>query len=153
MTKILFVCLGNICRSPMAEYIMKDLVKKEGVAGEFFIASAASCSDEIGNPVYPPAKKKLAQHGIDCSEKRARLLTREDYDSFDLLIGMEESNLRRMRNICNGDPEAKMHLLLDYTDRPGGIADPWYTDDFDTAWNDIELGCRGLLAFLRRNKD
>ncbi len=153
MTKILFVCLGNICRSPMAEYIMKDLVKKEGVAGEFFIASAASCADEIGNPVYPPAKKKLAQHGIDCSEKRARLLTREDYDSFDLLIGMEESNLRRMRNICNGDPEGKMHLLLDYTDRPGGIADPWYTDDFDTAWNDIELGCRGLLAFLRRNRD
>ena len=139
MTRILFVCLGNICRSPMAEFIMKDMVKKAGLADRFEIASAATSREEIGNPVYPPARQKLAQHGIGCKSKTARQLTAEDYGYYDLLIGMEEANLRNMRRICGGDPEGKMHLILEGTTHPG---------DFDTAWRDIEDGCRALLARL-----
>ena len=148
MTRILFVCLGNICRSPMAEFIMKDMVKKAGLADRFEIASAATSREEIGNPVYPPARQKLAQHGIGCKGKTARQLTAEDYGYYDLLIGMEEANLRDMRRICGGDPERKMHLMLEGTTHPGDVADPWYTGDFDTAWRDIEDGCRALLAWL-----
>ena len=148
MPRILFVCLGNICRSPMAEFIMKDMVKKAGLADRFEIASAATSREELGNPVYPPARQKLAQHGIGCKGKAARQLTAEDYGYYDLLIGMEEANLRNMRRICGGDPEGKMHLILEYTTHPGDVADPWYTGDFDTAWRDIEDGCRALLARL-----
>ena len=148
MTRILFVCLGNICRSPMAEFIMKDMVKKAGLADRFEIASAATSREEIGNPVYPPARQKLAQHGIGCKGKTARQLTAEDYGYYDLLIGMEEANLRNMRRICGGDPERKMHLMLEGTTHPGDVAGPWYTGDFDTAWRDIEDGCRALLARL-----
>ena len=148
MTKILFVCLGNICRSPMAEFIMKDLVKKRGIADEFVIASCATSTEEIGNPVYPPARRMLASHGIDCSGKRARQLNRADYDEYDLLFGMENRNIQRMRAICGGDPEGKIARLLDDTARPRDIADPWYTDDFQTTWDDILEGCEALLNRL-----
>ena len=148
MTRILFVCLGNICRSPMAEFIFKDLAAKAGRGAEFEAASAGTSSEEYGNPVYPPARRKLAEHGIDCAGKTARQLTRADYDRYDLLIGMESRHLSAMRRICGGDPAGKMHRLLDYTARPADIADPWYTGDFDAAWNDIESGCRALLGQL-----
>ena len=148
MTKIMFVCLGNICRSPMAEFVMKDLVKKRGIADEFVIASCATSTEEIGNPVYPPARRMLASHGIDCSGKRAVQLTRADYDKYDLLFGMESRNIQRMRAICGGDPEGKIARLLDGTDRPRDIADPWYTDDFQTTWDDILEGCEALLTRL-----
>ena len=123
MTKILFVCLGNICRSPMAEFVMKDLVERAGLAGTFSIASAATSSEEAGNPVYPPARRKLAEHGIQCAGKTSRQLRAEDYGKYDLLIGMDGRNLRNMERICGGDPEGKIHLLMDYTDRPGEVAD------------------------------
>lgn len=148
MTRILFVCLGNICRSPMAEFIFKDLAAKAGRGAEFEAASAGTSSEELGNPVYPPARRMLARHGIDCTGKTARPLTRADYDRYDLLIGMESRHLSAMRRICGGDPAGKMHRLLDYTARPADIADPWYTGDFDAAWNDIESGCRALLGQL-----
>ena len=148
MTRILFVCLGNICRSPMAEFVMKDLAAKAGRGAEFEAASAGTSSEEYGNPVYPPARRKLAEHGIACAGKTARQLTRADYDRYDLLIGMESRHLAAMRRICGGDPAGKMHRLLDYTARPADIADPWYTGDFDAAWNDIESGCRALLGQL-----
>lgn len=145
MVKILFVCHGNICRSPMAEFVMKDLVKKAGLEKEFLIESAATSREEIGNPVYPPAQQKLSEHGIDCSGKTARQLQNDDYEEYDLLIGMDRANLRNMYRICGGDFDEKMHLLMDFTDRPGEVADPWYTDDFDTTWRDVEEGCQGLL--------
>ena len=148
MTRILFVCLGNICRSPMAEFIFKDLAAKAGRGAEFEAASAGTSSEEYGNPVYPPARRKLAEHDIACAGKTARQLTRADYDRYDLLIGMESRHLSAMRRICGGDPAGKMHRLLDYTARPADIADPWYTGDFDAAWNDIESGCRALLGQL-----
>ncbi len=147
MIKILFVCLGNICRSPMAEFILKDLAKKEGLAGQFHIESAGTSYE--GGPVYPPARRKLAEHGIGCDGKRSRQLIRADYEKFDLLIGMEQSNLRSMRRILGDDPAGKLHLLLDYTDQPGDIDDPWYTNDFDTAWREVERGCRALLSQLK----
>ena len=148
MTKILFVCHGNICRSPMAEFVMKKLVQEAGRAAEFSIASAATSTEELGNPVYPPARRKLAEHGIDCAGKTARQISRRDYAEYDLLIGMDEANLRNMRRLFGGDPERKLHLLMDYTDRPGNVADPWYTRDFEATWRDVEEGCRGLLASL-----
>ena len=149
MKKILFVCHGNICRSPMAEFVMKDLVKKAGLTSQFQIASAATSREEIGNPVYPPARRKLAEHGISCAGKTARQLTRADYGAYDLLIGMDQANLRNMRRICGGDPEGKIHLLLEYADRSGQeVADPWYTGDFEATWQDVLAGCQGLLASL-----
>ena len=150
MIKILFVCHGNICRSPMAEFVMKDLVNRAGQADAFQIASAATSTEEIGNPVYPPARRKLAEHGIGCAGKTARQLTREDYAQYDLLIGMDRANLRNMNRLWGGDREGKLHLLLDYTSRPGDVADPWYTGDFESTWRDVLEGCRGLLEHLGR---
>ena len=133
----------------MAEYVMKDLLKKAGREAEFHIESAACTREELGNPVYPPAKRKLAEHGIDCTGKTARLLTRNDYARFDLLIGMDEENMWDMRRICGGDPEKKIHLLMEYAGRPGSeVADPWYTRDFEATWRDVEEGCRELLESL-----
>ena len=149
MTKILFICLGNICRSPMAEFVMKDLVKKTGLASQFHIESAATSREEIGNPVYPPARRKLAEHGISCEGHAARQLTAQDYEEYDLLIGMEGANLKNMQRICGGDPARKMHRLLDYTDRPGDVDDPWYTGDFEATWRDVSTGCQGLLASIQ----
>ena len=148
MERILFVCHGSICRSPMAEFVMKYLVGKAGADERFFIASAATSTEEIGNPVYPPARRKLAEHGIGCAGKTARQMTAADYREYDLLIGMDSANLRNMRRICGGDPEGKIRLLMDFTDRPGDVADPWYTGDFETTWRDISAGCRGLLEWL-----
>lgn len=148
MIKILFICHGNICRSPMAEFVMKDMVKKAGLASEFQIDSAATSTEELGNPVYPPARRKLAEHGIGCAGKTARQLTRRDYDAYDLLIGMDQANLRNMRRLLGGDPDGKLSLLMDYTDRPGDVADPWYTRDFEATWQDVLDGCRGLLSHL-----
>ena len=146
MTKILFICHGNICRSPMAEFVMKDLVQKARLASQFHIESAATSREEIGNPVYPPARRKLAEHGISCEGHTARQLTQRDYDAFDLLIGMDQENLWNIRRICGGDPEGKIHLLTEFAGRSGEVADPWYTGDFEATWRDVEAGCRGLLA-------
>lgn len=148
MIKILFVCHGNICRSPMAEFAMKDLVKKAGLSAHFHIASAATSREELGNPVYPPARRKLAEHKIGCGGKTARQLVARDYEEYDLLIGMDSANLRNMRRICGGDPEGKISLLLDHTSRPGDVADPWYTGDFEATWRDVQEGCQALLREL-----
>ena len=145
---ILFVCHGNICRSPMAEFVMKDMVAKAGVASRFYIESAATSTEEIGNGVYPPARRILAEHGISCSGKTARQMTRSDYDRFDMLIGMDEWNIRNMVRICGGDPEGKMHMLMDFTSRPGNVADPWYTRNFEATWRDVVEGCKGILNAL-----
>ena len=124
---------------------MKELVKKAGMESEFEIASAATSAEEIGNPVYPPARRMLNAHGIDCSGKTARQLTRADYERYDWLIGMDQANFRNMHRICGGDAAGKIHLLLDFTDRGGEVADPWYTGNFDATWRDAQEGCRGLL--------
>lgn len=149
MIRILFVCLGNICRSPMAEFVMKDLVLREGLSHRFHIASAATSTEELGNPVYPPARRKLAEHHIDCSVKTARQITAQDYEEYDYIIGMDRSNLRNLLRKYNNDPQHKISLLLDYTGRPGEVADPWYTGNFDATWVDVNEGCRGLLEKLR----
>ena len=146
--RILFVCLGNICRSPMAEFVMKDMVAKAGLADRFHIESAATSTEEIGNSVYPPARSILAEHGISCKGKTARQMTRADYDRFDMIIGMDRWNLRNMQRICDGDPEGKIHLLMDFTSRPGDVADPWYTRNFEATWRDVVEGCKGILNAL-----
>ena len=148
MKKILFVCHGNICRSPMAEYVMKDLVKKSGLEEEFQIASAATSREEIGNGVHPGTRRKLAEFGISTAGKRAVQLTAADYDKYDLLLGMDGANLRNMRRMLGGDPEGKVRLLLDFTNRPGEIADPWYTGNFDQTYIDVRDGCAALLTRL-----
>ena len=148
MIKILFVCHGNICRSPMAEFVMKKLVADAGLSDKFVIESAATSTEEIGNPVYPPAKRKLAEHGISCAGKTARQMNKGDYAKFDLLIGMDSANIRNMTRICSGDPEDKIKLLLNYAGLNRDVADPWYTGDFDATWNDVSKGCRALLETL-----
>ena len=153
MKKILFVCHGNICRSPMAEFVMKDLVKKAGLASQFHIESAATSREEIGNPVYPPARRKLAEHGISCDGHVARQLTNADYEKYDLLIGMDRANLWDMYRICGGDFSGKLRLLIDYTVRPGDVADPWYTGNFDATWQDVLEGCQGLLHELMEGNE
>ena len=151
MVKILFVCHGNICRSPMAEYVMKDLVKRAGLEEGIQTASAATSREEIGNPVYPPARRKLAEHGISCGGHAARQLRNSDYEEYDLLIGMDRANLRNMYRICGGDFNDKMHLLMEYAGRPGQeVADPWYTGDFEATWRDVLAGCQGLLEEIQR---
>ena len=132
----------------MAEFVMKDLVQKAGLADKFYIESAATSTEEIGNEVYPPARRKLAEHGISCKGKTARQITRADYDRFDLLIGMDSHNLYNMNRICGGDPEGKIHALMDYTAHPGEVADPWYTGNFEATWQDVLLGCKGILKAL-----
>ena len=148
--RILFVCHGNICRSPMAEFVMKHLVREARQDDRFVIASAATSTEEIGNAVYPPARRKLAEHGISCAGKTARQMTRADYDRYDLLIGMDNWNIRNMRAICGGDPDRKIIMLMDLTSRPGDVADPWYTGDFEATWRDVLEGCQALLQSLKR---
>ena len=148
MPKVLFICHGNICRSPMAEFIMKDLVTRQGMADKFHIASAATSREEIGNPVHYGTKNKLAQYGISTEGKRAVQMTMQDYREYDYLIGMDAYNLRNMKRMTGNDPLHKLSLLLDYTDRKGDIADPWYTGNFDDTYRDILEGCQGLLAYL-----
>lgn len=145
MTRILFVCLGNICRSPMAEFVMKELVEKKGLSRQFHIESAATCSDELGNPVYPPVRKLLAERGISTGNKTARRLTSEDYNRFDYIVGMDQNNLRSMLRQFGGDPEGKISLLMDHTGDCRDVADPWYTRDFRATENDVDRGCAALL--------
>ena len=148
MVKILFVCHGNICRSPMAEFVMKRLVAERGLARDFVIASAATSREELGNPVYPPARKMLAQHGIGCSGKTAAQMTRADYETYDFIVAMDNMNIRNILRIIGHDPQRKLSLLLDFTDHPRGVADPWYTDDFEATWRDVTEGCSALLEHI-----
>ena len=149
MIKVLFVCHGNICRSPMAEFILKDMVSKRGVSHDFEIASAATSTEEIGNPVYPPARRKLAENGIGCSGHHARQITRRDYEYYDMIICMDRNNIRNTERRTGGDPDGKISMMMDYTDRPGDqVADPWYTGNFDATWRDVTEGCEGLLAYF-----
>lgn len=156
MIRILFVCHGNICRSTMAEFIMKDIVNRQGLLEHFRIESSATHTDEIwngvGSPVYPPARAKLRENGIGTpdnelgvSEKRARLTSRADYDKFDFIIGMDSANMRDLRRIFGGDPENKLYMMLDFAGRSGDVADPWYTGNFDATWRDCSEGCHGLF--------
>ena len=145
MHKILFVCHGNICRSPMAEFVMKQMVNDAGLESQFEIASAATSTEEIGNPVYPPARRKLAEHGIGCAGKTARQMTRQDYDYYDRIVAMDHKNLRNLKRMFGDDTEHKISLLMDFTHRPGDVADPWYSGDFEATWQDVEEGCKALL--------
>lgn len=152
MIRVLFVCLGNICRSPIAEFVMKDMVSKRGIADKFYIASAATSTEEIwngiGNPVYPPAKRELAKHGISCEGKRAVQITKADYGKYDYILGMEQRNIRNILRIVGKDSEGKVKLLLDYSDNPRNIADPWYTGNFESTYRDVVEGCEGFLKYL-----
>ena len=149
MHKILFICHGNICRSPMAEFLLKDIVNKRGLADAFEIASAATSREEIGNPVHYGTRNKLAQFGISVAGKHAVQVTRRDYEHYDLLLVMDSNNIRNLRRVIGEDTQNKVHLLLDYTERKGeSIADPWYTGDFDVTYNDIMEGLAGLLEQL-----
>ena len=152
MIKVLFICHGNICRSPMGEFIMKDLVRKAGLDGHFHIESAATSTEEIGNSVYPPARRKLAEHGISCTGKTARQLRRDDYGRWDYLVGMDEANRRNITRMGGGDPQGKISLLLDHTPHPREVADPWYTGDFERTWQDVSEGCAALLAEIRKKE-
>lgn len=146
MKKILFVCHGNICRSPMAEFVMKDLVEKAGLGDQYYIESAAVSTEEIGNPIYPPAKRCLEQHGVWFDPaKRARQVTRADYSRFDLIICMDASNLRLIRRIIPEDPEGRIRHIMSYANIQRDVADPWYTGDFEATWRDVLLGCQCLL--------
>lgn len=153
MHRILFVCHGNICRSPMAEFVMKDLVVKAGCADGFHIESAATSAEELGNPVYPGTVKRLAREGISCAGKTARRLRRDEYGRWDLILGADKANIESMKRLFGGDPEGKVHLMLEFAGRPGeSIADPWYTGNFDETYDDVLAACRGLLAILRNEQ-
>jgi protein-tyrosine phosphatase len=148
MKKILFVCHGNICRSPMAEFVMKDLVAKSGLSAEFEIASAATSTEELGNPVYPPVRQLLRAHDINCAGKYARQMNRDDYDYYDHIVAMDNANIRNIHRICGGDPDGKVTRLLDHTADPGEVADPWYSGNFELTWRDVNCGCEALLNEL-----
>lgn len=156
MIKVLFICHGNICRSPMAEFIFKNMLASQDMTDKFYIESAATSAEEIwngiGNPVYPPAKAELKRHGISCEGKRARQMAVEDYGRFDYIIGMDRMNKRNMLRIFGGDEEGKISLLMDYTLQPRDVADPWYTGNFARTYKDIEEGLTGFLAYLNQNK-
>ena len=148
VTKILFVCHGNICRSTMAQYVMQDLVEKNGLAESFFIDSAATSTEEIGNPVDPRTRRKLQEERIHCGNHRARQMTRADYEEFDYLIGMDRNNLHNMMRMLKDDPLGKVSLLLDWTEKPRDIADPWYSGNFDLTYEDVTEGCEALFKKL-----
>ena len=154
MIKILFVCHGNICRSPMAEFVFRDMAEKRGMADLFSIASAATSREEIGNPVHHGTVHKLAEAGISTSGKYAVQMKKQDYQTYDYIIGMESPNIRNILRIIGADPEHKVQKLLDFSDRPRDIADPWYTGNFDKTYKDIVEGCEGLLRYiLEHDKD
>lgn len=145
MIKILFVCHGNICRSPMAEFVMKRLVREQKIERDFIIESAATSREELGNPVYPPARRMLARHGISCSGKTAVQMTKSDYEKYDYIVAMDSMNVRNIMRIIGSDPQGKVSMLLDFTDHPRSVADPWYTGDFDSTFEDVTEGCQALL--------
>jgi len=151
MIRVMFVCHGNICRSPMRQFILQDMVEKRGIADNFYISSSATSTEEIwrgvGNPVYPPARRELAKHGIDCGGKRAVQITAEDYDKYDIILCMDSNNMRNIKRIIPSDPQKKIHKLMDFTGG-GDVADPWYTGDFTTTYRDIYAGCQALLKYL-----
>ena len=155
IVRVMFVCHGNICRSPMAEFIFKQMLKEQGLTDCFFVSSSATSTEEIwrgvGNPVYPPAKAELAKHGIACEGKRAVQLCREDYDNYDLFVGMDSANIRNMQRITGGDPDGKMCRLLEYAGESADVADPWYSDRFDIAYRDIYRGCEALLLWILKH--
>ena len=151
MIKVLFICHGNICRSPMAEFYMKDLVKRQGLEEKFHIESAATSTEEIGNPVHRGARKKLEEAGISCAGKTARQMRREDYGKFDYLIGMDSWNIRNMTRIAGGDPDGKIYKMMEFAGSGRDVADPWYTGDFETTWQDVAEGCQGLLKKIRQD--
>lgn len=148
MIKVMFICHGNICRSPMAEFIFKDLVEKKGMSDKFYIASCATSTEEIGNSVYPPARRKLMEHNISCKGKHSVQLRKEDYNKYDYLVAMDERNIENLFKIVKEDTEKKVYKLLDFTSIPKDIADPWYSGDFDTTYNEIYEGCKGLLNHI-----
>ena len=155
MKRIMFVCHGNICRSPMAEFIFKDMLKQQGLEDDYIVASSATSTEEIwngiGNPVYPPAKAELLKHGITCEGKRAVQLKKSDYDKYDLFLAMDSMNIRNIGRIFGSDPLSKVHKLMDYTDRQGDVADPWYSGKFDVAYRDIFDSCKALLKKLEED--
>lgn len=153
MKRILFVCHGNICRSPMAEFVMRDIIEKQGLQNKFEIASAATSTEEIGNPVYPPVKKLLEKNGISCIGKTSRQLKKEDYEKYDFIIGMDNANFRNIKRICGNDTQNKVYLLMDFTNNKKEVADPWYTRNFELTWNDVNEGCNGLLEYLKKECD
>lgn len=154
--RIMFVCHGNICRSPMAEYIFKDMLQKKNLYSKYIVSSCATSTEEIwkgqGNPVYPPAKAELARHGIDCTGKRAVQLQKDDYGKYDIFIGMDNNNIRNIHKIFGCDPQNKVCKLMDFTGRGGDVADPWYSNRFDVAYKDIYDGCAALFEYLEKNK-
>ncbi len=149
MIRVLFICHGNICRSAAAEYVMKQIVKREGREEDFAIDSAGTSAEELGNPMYPPMRKVLKSAGVGVGDHRARRMRRDDYDNFDLLVGMDSENRYNMNRMWPKDPEGKLRLLMDYTDRPGDVSDPWYTRDFEQAYRDIREGCEALFLDLQ----
>ena len=151
MINVLFICHGNICRSPMAEFIFRDMVRRQGLGDQFHIASAATSREEIGNSIYPPAKRKLSQYGISSDGHRARQMTKKDYEEYDYLLAMEQYNIRNMMRILGSDPQEKVCRLLDFADRPRDIDDPWYTGNFESTYRDIYEGCEALLTHIRRS--
>ncbi len=151
MIRVIFICHGNICRSPMAELVLKDMVAKAGLAAQFEIASAATSTEEIGCPVHRGTREKLRQVGIAVPVRAARQMTRADYARFDYVLGMDSWNVRNMRRIVGGDPEGKLARLLDFSARPRDIADPWYTGNFDVTYDDVVEGCQALLAHILEN--
>lgn len=153
MKKIMFVCHGNICRSPMAEFIMKKLVRENGIADNFQISSSATSTEEIGNPVYPPAREELKRHGISCDGKYAVQVKKSDYEKYDLFLIMDDLNNRNIMRIFGKDPESKVHKLLEFAGRNDNVADPWYNGRFDVAYNDIYDGCSGLLRYLTEREE
>lgn len=155
MTKIMFVCHGNICRSPMAEFIMKDLIKKAGAEKDFCVSSSATSTEEIwngvGNPVYPPAKRELSRHGLSCEGKRAVQIKKEDYGKWDMILCMDSKNLRNLHRIFGGDPDCKIKKLMSFTGSDTDVSDPWYTGDFEGVYADIYRGCESLFVFLTKD--
>ena len=150
MIKILFICHGNICRSPMAQFVLEDMVEKAGMRDQFMIDSCATSREEIGNGVHYGTKDKLRKEGVRMHDHRARQLTKKDYEEYDYVIGMEETNIRNMKHLLGGDPEHKMMRLLDFSDHPRDIVDPWYTDNFDITYTDIVEGCEAFLKTLKK---